>query len=163
VPKLESTRYTILFATAVCVVCALLVAASAVGLRDRQENNQLVYRQKNVLLAAGLVKPDEKLSDRELQAIFDKNIVVRLIDLKTGVMIPEGKIDARSFDQKKARNDPAQSRAAPPHAGTGPHDPRGGNTPPPVAGNGAAPKSFGAPVCRNRSAGTGRRGCPSDP
>jgi Na+-transporting NADH:ubiquinone oxidoreductase subunit C len=115
VPKTDSTRYTFLFAAAVCVVCALLVAASAVGLRDRQENNQLVYRQKNVLLAAGLVKPDQKLSDRELQAIFDKNIVVRLIDLKTGEMIPEGKIDARSFDQKKARNDPAQSRAAPPN------------------------------------------------
>ena len=114
-PKTDSTRYTFLFATAVCVVCALLVAASAVGLRDRQENNQLVYRQKNVLLAAGLVKPDQKLSDRELQAIFDKNIVVRLIDLKTGEMIPEGKIDARSYDQKKARNDPAQSRAAPPN------------------------------------------------
>jgi Na+-transporting NADH:ubiquinone oxidoreductase subunit C len=115
VPKTDSTRYTFLFATAVCVVCALLVAASAVGLRERQENNQLIYRQKNVLLAAGLVKLDEKLSDRELQALFDRNIVVRLIDIKTGEMIPEGKLDARSYDQKKARNDPAQSRAAPPN------------------------------------------------
>ena len=100
-PKTDSTRYTFLFATAVCVVCALLVAVSAVGLRDRQENNQLVYRQKNVLLAAGLVKPDQKLSDRELQAIFDKNIVVRLIDLKTGEMIPEGKIDARATTRRR--------------------------------------------------------------
>ena len=39
VPKTDSTRYTFLFATAVCVVCALLVAVSAVGLRERQETN----------------------------------------------------------------------------------------------------------------------------
>ena len=114
-PKTDSTRYTFLFAAAVCVVCALLVAASAVGLRERQENNQVIYRQKNVLLAAGLVKPEQKVSDRELQAIFDQNIVVRLIDLKTGALVPEGKIDAKSYDQKKARNDPAQSRVAPPN------------------------------------------------
>ena len=41
VPKTDSTRYTILFAAAVCVVCALLVAVSAVGLRARQEDNAL--------------------------------------------------------------------------------------------------------------------------
>ena len=114
-PKTDSTRYTFLFATAVCVVCALLVAASAVGLRERQENNQVIYRQKNVLLAAGLVKPGQNVSDHALQAIFDQNIVVRLIDLKTGEMVPEGKVDAKTYDQKRARNDPAQSRVAPPN------------------------------------------------
>ena len=62
-PDTQSTRYTIGFAAAVCVVCALLVAASAVGLREKQETNQLLYRQKNVLLAAGVVKPGDDLSD----------------------------------------------------------------------------------------------------
>ena len=59
-PKLDSTRYTFLFATVVCVVCALLIAVSAVGLREQQEMNALLYRQKNVLLAAGLVGPGER-------------------------------------------------------------------------------------------------------
>ena len=54
-PKLDSTRYTLLFATAVSVVCALLVATAAVGLRERQEINAQLYKQKNVLLAASLV------------------------------------------------------------------------------------------------------------
>ena len=58
-PRLDSTRYTVLFATAVSVVCALLVATAAVGLRERQEANALLYKQKNVLLAAGLLKPGE--------------------------------------------------------------------------------------------------------
>src|SRR6266545_3610853 len=113
--RTDTTRYTILFATAVCVVCALLVAVSAVGLHERQEANALLYQQKNVLLAAGLVKPGESPPDAELLKIFDASIKVRLIDLATGELVPEGKIDARTYDQRRARNDPEQSRAAPPN------------------------------------------------
>jgi len=115
VPKLDSTRYTFFFATAVCVACALLVAVSAVGLKDKQEINARLYRQKNVLLAAGLVKPDQLLPDRELLAVFDKNIRIRLVSLATGELLPEGKIDEKNYDQRRARNDPASSRAAPPN------------------------------------------------
>ena len=115
-PDTQSTRYTIGFAAAICVVCALLVAASAVGLRERQETNQQLYRQKNVLLAAGLVKSGEDLSDRELLSAFERNIRVRLVDLKTGELLPEDRMDARTYDQRKARSDPAASRAAPPNA-----------------------------------------------
>ena len=115
-PDTQSTRYTIGFAAAVCVVCALLVAASAVGLREKQETNQLLYRQKNVLLAAGLVKPDERLSDKELLAAFDRSIRVRLVDLRAGELIAEDKLDAKTYDQRKARSDPAASHAAPPNA-----------------------------------------------
>jgi Na+-transporting NADH:ubiquinone oxidoreductase subunit C len=115
-PRTDSTGYTIAFAAAVCVACALLVAVSAVGLRERQETNALLYRQKNVLLAAGLVKPGDRHSDRELLAILDTNVKVRLIDLATGDFVADGSVDARTYDQRRARNDPAQSRAAPPNA-----------------------------------------------
>jgi Na+-transporting NADH:ubiquinone oxidoreductase subunit C len=111
VPDTQSTRYTVAFAAAICVVCAALVAVSAVGLRERQETNQLLYRQKNVLLAAGLVKPDESLSDKELLAVFDRSIHVRLVDLRTGDLLPEDRMDARTYDQRKARADPAASHA----------------------------------------------------
>ena len=115
-PDTQSTRYTVGFAAAVCVACALLVAASAVGLRARQETNELLYRQKNVLLAAHLVKPDESPSDQQILSIFDRSIRVRLVDLKTGEMVPEDKVDAKSYDQRRARNDPSTSHAAPPNA-----------------------------------------------
>jgi Na+-transporting NADH:ubiquinone oxidoreductase subunit C len=111
VPKLESTRYTVLFATAVSVVCALLVATAAVGLRERQEVNAQLYKQKNVLLAAGLLKPGESVTRDEVLAIFDKRIRVRAVDLQTGQRVPEDQFDTAGFDQRKARNDPAQSRA----------------------------------------------------
>jgi Na+-transporting NADH:ubiquinone oxidoreductase subunit C len=114
-PRTESTRYTFLFMAVVCVVCALMVSVAAVGLHDRQETNARLYRQKNVLLAAGLVKPGEKIADRELLRIFDENIAIRLVDLRTGALLPEGKIDERSYDQRKARNDPEASRPAPPN------------------------------------------------
>jgi Na+-transporting NADH:ubiquinone oxidoreductase subunit C len=115
VPKLDSTRYTVLFATAVSIVCALLVAAAAVGLRERQEVNAQLYKQKNVLLAAGLAKPGEALSAAQVQAVFDQRISVRAVDLKTGQLVPEDKFDAKGYDQRKARNDLALSRAAPPN------------------------------------------------
>ena len=112
-PRLDSTGYTVMFATGVSVACALLVASAAVGLRDRQEVNAQLYKQKNVLLAASLVKPGQAVSSAEVQAIFDRSIRVRAVDLKTGQLLPEDKFDAKGYDQRKARNDPAQSRAAP--------------------------------------------------
>jgi Na+-transporting NADH:ubiquinone oxidoreductase subunit C len=116
VPDTHSTRYTVGFAAAVCVACALLVAASAVGLRERQETNQLLYRQRNVLQAADLIKPDDNPSDQEVLATFDRRIRVRLVELKTGELVPENEVDARSYDQRKARSDPTASHAAPPNA-----------------------------------------------
>ena len=114
-PRLESTSYTLGFAAAVCVVCALLVSVAAVGLSERQENNARLYRQKNVLLAAGLVKPGEDLSAAEMLKIFDANIETRLIDLSTGAPVPPGKLDPKTYDQRRARTDPTLSRAAPPN------------------------------------------------
>lgn len=112
-PKLDSTRYTVLFATGVSVVCALLVATAAVGLRGKQEVNAQLYKQKNVLLAASLAKPEQDLSAAQVQSIFDQRIAVRVVDLKTGQLLPEDKSDAKNYDQRKARSDPALSRPAP--------------------------------------------------
>lgn len=114
-PRLDDTRYTVLFAAGVSVVCALLVASAAVGLRDRQEVNAQLYKQKNVLLAASLIKPDQPVTTAEVLALFDQRIKVRAIELKTGQLVPEGQFDAKGYDQRKARNDPAQSRAIAPN------------------------------------------------
>jgi Na+-transporting NADH:ubiquinone oxidoreductase subunit C len=113
VPKLESTRYTILFATAVCVVCAFVVAISAVGLSAKQEANARLYRQKNVLLAAGLLKPGDDPSSAEIDRIFAENIRVGLIDLRTGAKAELPGVDPKSYDQRKVRNDTALSHEAP--------------------------------------------------
>jgi Na+-transporting NADH:ubiquinone oxidoreductase subunit C len=113
VPKRESTRYTILFATVVCVVCALLVSVAAVSLQPRQAAAARLYMEKNVLLAAGLLEPGTEVTSQEVNRIFDERIRVRLVDLATGELVPEDKVDARGYDQRKARGDPATSRVAP--------------------------------------------------
>ena len=116
----ESPRYVILFAAAVCVACALLVSVAAVLLQPAQKANARLYMEKNVLLAAALVKPADKVGTKEVEAFFAKDVKARLVDLSTGELVPEDKRDARAYDQRAARADPAASRAAPPNnAGIG--------------------------------------------
>jgi Na+-transporting NADH:ubiquinone oxidoreductase subunit C len=116
----ETPRYTILFATAVCVVCALMVSVAAVSLQPRQKANARLYMEKNVLLAAGLVKPGQDVTIADVEKFFQKNVKARLVDLATGELAPAEKPDARAYDQRAARSDPAGSRVAPPNnAGIG--------------------------------------------
>jgi Na+-transporting NADH:ubiquinone oxidoreductase subunit C len=107
--------YTLLFATAVSVACALMVSLAAVLLQPRQEVNARQYMQKNVLLAAGLVAPGGEVSDAQQQRLFQQRIETRLVDFAAGELVPAERIDAAAYDQRRARNDPAQSRAAPPN------------------------------------------------
>jgi len=106
----HSTLYTILFAAAVCIVCGVLVSSSAVSLQDRQDLNAELEKQRNVLLAAGLLGPNEKIPMEAIHERFEAVSPV-LVDLETGQ--PKDDPDAASFDQQAALKDPAQSRVAP--------------------------------------------------
>lgn len=105
----HSTLYTIGFAIAVSIVCGVLVSASAVLLKEPQDLNVKLEKQKNVLLAAGLMEPDEKLTADDLAERF-ANVEAVAIDLKTGERAPD--IDTATYDQQKAAKDPATSYEA---------------------------------------------------
>lgn len=107
----HSTGYIIRFAVSVCLVCALFVAGSAVGLKDRQDANILLDRQKKVLTVAGLMQDGEILTREEIVSIFESSIQQKVIDLKTGEVNLE--IDGSSFDQRAAVGDPDTSFPAP--------------------------------------------------
>ena len=107
----HSTGYIVGFAVAICLVCALFVAGSAVGLKDRQDANILLDRQKKVLTVAGLMEDGERLTREEIASSFESNIQQKVIDLKTGGAQPE--IDGASFDQLAASRDPETSFSAP--------------------------------------------------
>ncbi len=111
----NSVRYTVLFATVVCVVCAALIAVAAVLTKPGQAANALLYKEKNVLLAAGLIGPEDSVNTAQVQAIFQQSIQARLVDLATGELLPAGGTDPRQYDQRAARDDPATSRVAPPN------------------------------------------------
>ncbi len=113
---INSVSYTVAFATVVCVVCAALIAAAAVLTKPGQVANALLYKEKNVLLAAGLIEPGTKVSTAQVEAIFRESIQARLVNLDTGELSPEAGTDARRYDQRAARDDPATSRVAPVNA-----------------------------------------------
>ena len=108
----HSTWYILKFSAVVCVVCSLLVSASAVLLKSRQDENVLLDRQKNVLKTAGLMEPGQPLSRAQVQALFDRNIRAVVVDLKTG---QETDVDPLTFDQQASARDPATSTPAPPN------------------------------------------------
>jgi Na+-transporting NADH:ubiquinone oxidoreductase subunit C len=107
----HSTGYIVGFAVSICLVCALFVAGSAVGLKDRQDANILLDRQKKVLTVAGLMNDGDRLTREEISSVFESSIQQKVIDLKTGK--PNTDIDGASFDQQAAASDPDTSVEAP--------------------------------------------------
>lgn len=105
-----STSYIIGFSAVVCVVCAVLVAGSAVSLKPMQDRNVLLDRQKNVLAVAGLIQPGAPVAGEEVERLFTESIRARVIDLATGEENKE--IDANSFDQRRAARTPETSAPA---------------------------------------------------
>lgn len=74
----ESIGKTFGVVIALCLVCAVIVAAAAVGLRPQQNENKQLDVRKNVLASVGL------LSDGDINEQFAKHIEVRVVNLDTG-------------------------------------------------------------------------------
>lgn len=110
-----TTGYIIGFAALVCLACSVAVSFSAVLLKDKQEVNKVIDRQKKVLVVAGLAGEDEveTLSNEEISKRFDDNITARVVNLETGEYNDD--INPETFDQRKARQDPQRSEVAPPN------------------------------------------------
>jgi len=102
----DSVGRTILVATILCVVCSLFVSAAAVSLRDRQEENKILDRQKNILDATGLAmgeygKPASQLSRQQIDELYTW-ISEALVDLETGQYNTE--LDIETYDPREAIN-----------------------------------------------------------
>lgn len=91
-----STQYTYLFSLALCLICSVLLATAAVALKERQTTNQQLDKQKSVLMASNLAKPDEPLTAEMIKEKFS-SIEARVIDLETDTTA-EG-VDPNNFDQ----------------------------------------------------------------
>ena len=105
----NSTLYTVIFAAAVCLICGVAVASSAVGLRDKQETNKVIDKKSKVLAAAGLL-PDEATAG-EITRLYEENVIPILVTLKTGAVNED--INPVTFDLNQAMNDPEMSVDAP--------------------------------------------------
>jgi len=97
----ETFGKTMVVVLAVCLVCSIIVAGAAVGLRPLQIANKEIDKQSNILAVAGLE------TDKSVKDIFASNIETKLVDLATGEFVTD--IDVSTYDQRKAAKDPATS------------------------------------------------------
>jgi Na+-transporting NADH:ubiquinone oxidoreductase subunit C len=111
----DSIANTFAVAFVLCLVCSLIVSASAVGLKPYQDKNKALDVQKNIIAAAGLAG-DEPLTAKRVEEIF-KNIDRKLINLETGEYVAASTdgVTPESYDPRKAAKDPKLSA---PTAGT---------------------------------------------
>lgn len=100
----DSGKKTIFMAVAVCLVCSIVVASAAVGLRPLQAANQEADRIRNIVDVAGVAKPGQSAADA-----FRENVEAMLIRLADGS--ESDAVPVATFDIEKASKDPAMSRA----------------------------------------------------
>jgi Na+-transporting NADH:ubiquinone oxidoreductase subunit C len=114
----DSIQNVIVIALVVCLFCAIVVAGSAVALKERRVENKALDKSKNVLVAAGLFEEGvTKVEDiNTLFARFEP----RVVDLRTKQLLSEAEvatveqqleISFLDYDQRKAAKDPALSSA----------------------------------------------------
>lgn len=114
----DSTFNTFKIAILLCLVCSLLVSATAVGLMEIQKTNVALDKKKNILTVAGYTKDEvKKMSKDEIEGIFageDELIEVKdvVIDLETGQEVSAEELKEKmgvdsiaEFDQEKIVKD----------------------------------------------------------
>lgn len=86
----SSNGYVMGFAVGVCVVISTMLALTANALKPAQEAAKELDRQKNMLIAAGFVAPDEVKSAAELRQLFEQRVKEAVVDTVDGRVV-EGK------------------------------------------------------------------------
>ena len=98
----ESIRKTVTVAMVLCLVCSVIVSASAVILRPEQAVNERANMQMNILQAAGLFDPQQSIPDQF------QIVTTRLVNLDTGEFV--NGMDVDRYNQRKASKDPSMNR-----------------------------------------------------
>ncbi|MDX5364157.1 MAG: Na(+)-translocating NADH-quinone reductase subunit C [Pseudazoarcus pumilus] len=99
----DSGKKTIFMAVSVCLVCSVVVASAAVGLRPLQAANQAADRIRNIVDVAGVAKPGQSVAEA-----FRENVEARMIRIEDGSVTEQ--FNAATFDIEKAAKDAATSR-----------------------------------------------------
>ncbi len=88
---MSSHLRTIVFAAMLCVTCSVLLTAASTGLKSFQQRNMEVDRQKNILLAMGLIKEGQSASSEEIQNLYRNNVKRLWVDAE-GKVKPSGEV-----------------------------------------------------------------------
>ena len=108
----DSIQKTLLVAILLCLVCSVIVAGAAVGLRDKQNENKANDKRIAVLQAAGLYEPGKSVAEQ-----FAARITTRIVNLDEGRFATEDELaeitaaglNVSNFDQRKSSKIPELS------------------------------------------------------
>ncbi|OHB70273.1 MAG: hypothetical protein A2V70_17045 [Planctomycetes bacterium RBG_13_63_9] len=108
----ETIGKTFGVAAGVCIVCSVLVSTAAVSLKERQDLNKRRDRNRNILIAAGVIEEGESASAKNVEDWFAEKIDERWVNLDTGEFTDGKDVPERCKDEIKAEKsrDPACSR-----------------------------------------------------
>lgn len=96
----DSVGGTITVVVLLSLICSLFVAGAAVLLKSTQETQKQLDKQKNILIAAGLMQPKT-----DVQKTYAQFIEPKIVDLATGDYVD----GVANFDARVAAKDPAQN------------------------------------------------------
>lgn len=96
----ETLGKTLTVVVGVCLFCSIIVAGSAVGLRDTQQRNAKLDKQTNILDAAGLLGQ----ANGDVETTYEALITEKCVDLSSGDYV-ECEAD---YDQYSAAKKPGQ-------------------------------------------------------
>ena len=80
---------SLVFAVGMCMACSLLLTAAATGLRERQQANMRLDRQKNLLRSVGLIAAGEKVPAETVQRLYADNIEQVVVNPAGDVVPPD--------------------------------------------------------------------------
>lgn len=112
--NVNSVANTLKVALLLCAVCSVVISGAAVLLKPLQTENQILDKNRNILVAAGLFDPAVN-TNADVQSMFQR-FNARIVDLDTGAFLSEEEtqqlgIDPQTYSEADARNDPALSEA----------------------------------------------------
>ncbi|HBN77101.1 MAG TPA: Na(+)-translocating NADH-quinone reductase subunit C [Planctomycetaceae bacterium] len=100
----DSVGGTFTIAAILCVVCSIIVSATAVGLRPiKQKNEQLAF-QREVLKVLGLYEADKNTPD-QIPELF-KKVKPLLVNIDTGKLAETDAVNIDTFDLKEVSSNP---------------------------------------------------------
>tara|TARA_B100001250_G_scaffold363113_1_gene342266 strand:+ start:775 stop:1575 length:801 start_codon:yes stop_codon:yes gene_type:complete len=113
----DSIQKTLFVAILLCLVCSVIVAGAAVGLRDQQNLNKANDKRIAVLQAADLYEAGKPVAEQ-----FKSKITTRIVNIEAGRFatdaelqeIKDAGLSVDNFDQKKSSKMPELSAALKP-------------------------------------------------
>ena len=105
----DSIFRTFLVAFLTCAICSVFVAGAAILLRPIQEKNQALFKNKNILMACGLLESGQRVTSEEVDKLLDEKVRVLKIDFATATLLAEGD-EAKKYDERLAAKTSGQSK-----------------------------------------------------